>query len=195
MQVQPINPIYYNYSYQVQKVHKTEGNPTSCQPLKPLDYSVYHSEIKRVSIYEPLSPKITDKNVRKEIEPLEVRPEVLSSEQISFGYSNKLKTLYKQGLLPTVKKGFYGGILSNDVVTLEHLLPHSKGGPTCLSNLVLSTAENNFKRGNKDLALYFKPEAAREYLKQFEGIKLKKFKGDKYIKIIKKTLEGMGLFV
>ena len=70
---------------------------------------------------------------------------------ITFGYSHKLKTLYKQGKLPTVKYGFYGGELTKDIVSLEHLQPHSKGGKTVLNNLVLATIENNNRRGNKSL--------------------------------------------
>ena len=50
----------------------------------------------------------------------------MSISPVSFGYSHKLKTLYKQGKLPSVVKGFYGGILTADTVTLEHLKPHSQ---------------------------------------------------------------------
>lgn len=210
MQVQPVNPIYYNYSYRVQKTPRIEESPSPCQPLKPLDYSVYHAEVKRVSVYEPFIPKIENRAldakpevplqpIKKENEPLDVRPEVFlfpkTDKSVSFGYHSKLKTLYKKGLLPTVKKGFYGGELSNEVVTLEHLIPHSRGGATCLSNLVLATAENNFKRGNQYLFMFFKPDAAREYFDQFAGVRIKNFDGDKYVKSVKKTLNRMGLFV
>ena len=107
---------------------------------------------------------------------------------ISFGYSHKLKTLYKQGKLPIVY-GFYGGLLTKDTVTLEHLQPHSKGGKTELSNLVLTTKENNQKRGNRPLKEFFNKDAAEEYFKTFEKIKTKYFDGEKYVQKIKQTIE------
>ena len=79
-------------------------------------------------------------------------------KSLSFRYSNPLKTLYKKGQLKSVKTGFYGGELTKRNVTLEHLKPHSKGGKTELSNLVLATDENNRKRGNKPLKDYLNPE-------------------------------------
>lgn len=103
---------------------------------------------------------------------------------ISFGYSHKLKTLYKEGKLPTVKYGFYGGELTKDIVSLEHLQPHSKGGKTVLNNLVLATVENNNKRGNKSLWEYLNPENVIKYLSQFIGVKTDGFNGDDYVKQI-----------
>lgn len=110
---------------------------------------------------------------------------------VSFGYSHKLKTLYKQGKLPNVVKGFYGGILTADTVTLEHLKPHSQGGRTSLENLVLTTANNNYRRGNKPLQEFFNREAMEEYLEPFKYIKLKNFDGNKYIEKIRKTVKGL----
>ena len=110
---------------------------------------------------------------------------------VSFGYSHKLKTLYKKGKLPTVAEGFYGGKLSLDDVTLEHLKPHSKGGRTVLDNLVLATAENNHKRGNQPLKDFLNPEAMEKYLNQFKDVKLKNFDGNKYIEKIRKTVKGL----
>jgi hypothetical protein len=108
---------------------------------------------------------------------------------ISFGYSHKLKTLYKQGKLPSVVKGFYGGKLTVDTVTLEHLKPHSKGGRTVLENLVLATANNNHRRGNKPLQDYLNPQAMEEYFAQFKDLKIKNFNGNDYIKKVQKTIE------
>ena len=36
------------------------------------------------------------------------------AQQINFGYSNKLKTLWKKGLMPSVKYGFYGDKLTKE---------------------------------------------------------------------------------
>ena len=108
---------------------------------------------------------------------------------VSFGYSHKLKTLYKQGKFPTVVKGFYGGLLTPDTVTLEHLKPHCEKGRTCLENLVLATANNNHRRGNKPLQEFLNPKAMEEYLAQFKDIKIKNFNGNDYINKIRKTVE------
>jgi Leucine-rich repeat (LRR) protein len=110
---------------------------------------------------------------------------------ISFGYSHRLKTLYKQGKLPTVVNGFYGGKLTVDTVTLEHLKPHSKGGGTSLENLVLATAKNNHARGNQPLKDFLNPKAMEEYLAQFKDIKVSNFDGNKYIEKIRKTVERL----
>ena len=108
---------------------------------------------------------------------------------ISFGYSNILKTLYKTDKLP-IKKGIYGGILTKNNVTLEHIRPHSKKGATALHNLVLATRENNEKRGNAPLSEFYNKEKAREYFEQFVdlvipykdgGKKQKYFNGNQYI--------------
>lgn len=107
---------------------------------------------------------------------------------ISFGYKSVLKTQYLNGNMPEVKKGFYGGILTPDNVTLEHVLPHSKGGKTTLSNLALSVNENNWKRGNKPLIQFFSQEAFDEYIEQFRLIHLANFDGESYIKALTKTI-------
>lgn len=110
---------------------------------------------------------------------------------VSFGYSHKLKTLYKQGKLPSVVKGFYGGVLTADTVTLEHLKPHSQGGKTSLENLVLATANNNHRRGNKPLQEFLDPKAMEEYFAQFKDLKIKNFNGNDYIKKVQKTIERL----
>lgn len=107
--------------------------------------------------------------------------------QISFGYHSPLKTLYLKGKLPTVKKGFYGDVLTPKTVSLEHLQPHSKGGKTELNNLVLASKRKNRARGNDDIADYLDEKCIIEYLLQFIRIKLPNFDGNEYIQgIIKK---------
>ena len=57
---------------------------------------------------------------------------------ISFGYSHYLKTYWYEGKLPSVKYGMYGGRLKKKGInktTLEHIRPHSQGGPTTIDNL------------------------------------------------------------
>lgn len=111
----------------------------------------------------------------------------------TFGYHHPLKTLYKKGKLPTVKYGFYGDTLSAKSVSLEHLLPRSKGGKSVLSNYVLASKANNTKRGNDDIHQHFKPKAAMRYLDQFVGVKQKGFDGNKYVQMILTTLDKLGI--
>lgn len=107
--------------------------------------------------------------------------------QISFGYSNILKTLYKQGKINP--PDFYTGQpLDKDTVSLEHLIPHSQNGRTKLSNLVLTSSKNNNLRGNKPLTEFFNPENAKKYFDYFTNLiipyrkngKNKIFYGDTY---------------
>lgn len=113
--------------------------------------------------------------------------------QTTFRYSNPLKTLWKQGKLPTVKRGFYGDVLTPKTASLEHLKPHSKGGKTCLSNLVLATKKNNQKRSNLPIAQFVNIDNVKAYFEQFIGINTHGFNGNQYIKMITKTLNDMGV--
>lgn len=112
----------------------------------------------------------------------------IKNPNIAFGYSSVLKTLYKKGKLPTVKYGFYGEKLTNKNCSLEHLIPHSKGGKTELDNLVLATKQNNSIRGNKSLIPFFDAKSAMKYLDQFIGVKRFGFDGNEYVLSVLKTL-------
>lgn len=105
----------------------------------------------------------------------------------SFGYSSPLKTLYLKGELP-VKYGFYGDRLNSKNVSLEHLLPRSKGGKTELSNLVLASKEKNQIRGNQPISRYINLEAMQTYINQFKNVKVKDFNGNKYVKDLLQTI-------
>lgn len=110
----------------------------------------------------------------------------------SFGYKNILKTEWLKGRLPTVKRGFYGDILTKENISLEHLQCHSKGGKSTLSNFVLASKRMNQARGCKDLKEFANPETVLLYLKEFIGVKTKNFDGDEYIAMIKKKLKSLG---
>ena len=110
----------------------------------------------------------------------------------SFGYSHQLKTLYRKSELP-VRYGFYGDKLTQKNVSLEHLKPHSKGGKTELSNLVLASKQKNQARGNADIRNFASKETIIKYLSQFIDIKIKDFDGNKYINGIIKTLRNLGV--
>ncbi len=111
--------------------------------------------------------------------------------QPSFGYSHFLKTMYKRGQLPQVKRGFYGEVLNLKNVSLEHLDPISKGGKTELKNLVLAHKDINNKRGDKPLNEFINFKAMANYLEQFKNIKVNGFDGNKYIAMILETVGGL----
>lgn len=117
---------------------------------------------------------------------------IIKSDNISFGYKSVLKTEWLNGNMPTVKKGIYGGILTPKNVTLEHIIPSSKGGKTELYNLALAVNINNWQRSSRPFKYFFDPETLNEYLEQFKDIDLPNFKGLNYIegitKVIKKVL-------
>ena len=110
-----------------------------------------------------------------------------SPQNVTFGYSSPLKTLFLKGQLP-VKYGFYGDRLNTKNVSLEHLLPRSKGGKTSLDNLVLASKEKNQKRGNQPISKYINFEAMQTYIDQFKNVKTNGFNGNEYIKNILKTV-------
>lgn len=116
---------------------------------------------------------------------------------ISFnGHNSLLKDMYKDGKLPTVKIGLYGGKLKEDNVSFEHIKPKSLGGSATLKNGALATRENNSARGNKDINLFLTKEMLHNYLVQFQNVvvkyKGKIFIGNKYILDIINTLKNIG---
>lgn len=115
-------------------------------------------------------------------------PPATQIEYPNFGYSHPLKTAWKKGMLPQVKKGFYGEKLTAKNVSLEHLKPISQGGKTQWQNLVLADNKINNARGDKPLSEYINFKAMGEYLEQFVNIKVKGFDGNKYIAMILETV-------
>lgn len=119
---------------------------------------------------------------------------MMSIQAVSFGYKNKLKTEWLQGKLPQLKHDFYDGSLLNpDTITLEHLLPKSKGGKTTLTNLVLTNYQNNYRRSNKDIRDYINLEAARQYIEEAKKIKTHDINGEHYAKSIINKLKSLGV--
>lgn len=108
----------------------------------------------------------------------------------NFEYSSPLKTLWRKGKLP-VKYGFYGDVLTQRNVSLEHLKAHSKGGKTNLANLVLASKEKNNARGNDAIDDYLDVKNVMRYLAQFKDIRINGFDGNKYIAGIVATLGGL----
>ena len=118
---------------------------------------------------------------------MEVKP---VQPNITFGYTNKLKTLYLKGKIKP-KYGLYGDKLTKKTVTLEHILCRSKGGKTEIENLALASARMNNARGNKPLSEYLTPEGLAYYCDYFMHVKLLEFDGVKYIKALLKTINNV----
>ena len=110
-------------------------------------------------------------------------------QPVSFGYNNQLKTLYKKGKLPTVQYDISGRKLTKKNVTLDHVIPKSKGGKSIQENYMLATAEFNHLRGNKPLKEFMTNNGLVKYLSQFLGVFVDGFSGDKYVKGLLKTLD------
>ena len=110
--------------------------------------------------------------------------------QISFdGYKSPLKTLWRKGKLKGVTRGLYGDILTKENLSLDHLLPISKGGKTVMSNLALASKAQNEARGNKDLKEVLSQKQAIAYIKQFAGNR----EMHPYINDFLRTLEKLGV--
>ena len=114
---------------------------------------------------------------------------------ISFGYKHELKTAFKEGRLPTIHDFYDGSLLKADTLTLEHLKPHSLGGKTTLTNLVLTNYHNNVRRGNRDIRLYINKEAALQYIEEAKKIKCKGINGEAYAKSLINRLKSLGVYL
>lgn len=114
----------------------------------------------------------------------------LEPNTINFGYKSILKDEYRKGNIP-ITKGFYGGKLSPKNVSLEHCQAHCKGGKSNLANYVLTTAENNMKRGKADIFQYATKENTEAYFKVFENCDIGTVKGTDYLAMISKTLRKL----
>lgn len=113
----------------------------------------------------------------------------LEQQQPTFAYSNELKTLYKDGLLPSVKVDVMGNKLTKKNATLDHIIPKSKGGKSETGNYMLAERKFNTKRGTDPLKDWMTMEGLIKYLNQFVGVVVGKFKGNEYIAEVLRTLE------
>ena len=122
------------------------------------------------------------------IEPINV------NQNVSFtGYQHPLKTLFKKGLMPSVKYGLYGEPIGPENVSLEHLKPHSWGGKTEYANLALADRTANSARGSRPLAASLSWEMLERYLSQFNFRIRDKFNGYEYQEKVRKTCESLGV--
>ena len=111
-------------------------------------------------------------------------------------FGSLLTKLFKRGKLKDVEYGLYGGKLTSNNVTDEHVIPRSKGGPDDIGNLALATKSNNSSRGNRPLSDYLTDENLSRYTKQFEGINYPQynFNGKSYIKrLLNSIAKALGM--
>ena len=121
--------------------------------------------------------------------PLQKSNRQKDEKSLSFGYSNQLKTLFLKGKLPSVQYDISGRKLTKKNVTLDHVIPKSKGGPSKMENYTLATYEFNQLKGNKPMKDFLTIENLSRYIKQFIDVHVDDFWGNKYIKGLLETLK------
>ena len=114
---------------------------------------------------------------------------------IQFGYKSILKDEWRSNpeMQEHVKFGLYGGRLTEQNITFEHIRPASKGGTTDIFNGALATKKTNEARGNRPLASVLNKEMFERYIAQFKGWCATLFNNEEYIKRLTKTVEKQGI--
>lgn len=115
----------------------------------------------------------------------------IKTGQPSFGgYNWRVKKLFDQGKLPTVKKDISGRKLTRGNRTVDHVVPKSKGGKVTDENAMIATAEFNSLRGNRDIRDFITAEKFALWAEQYMDINVDGFNGAKYVKGIINTIWG-----
>jgi hypothetical protein len=99
---------------------------------------------------------------------------------VTFGYSWRVKTMLQNGQLPSIKYDIYGDLIKKGQETVEHLIPHSKGGSSSEINYAIANKFKNNLRGSEPLNLWTTLTNATKYYLQFLNIKINDFDGTKY---------------
>lgn len=107
-----------------------------------------------------------------------------------FGYSSKLKDLYRQGKLEGLKS-FSGEELKHP--SIDHIKPKSKGGKNILGNYVLTNCKENSLRGDKNIDYYIEnnEQGMLDYIKWFETHKVPGFDCIGYIRKVINTINNV----
>ena len=159
---------------------------------------IYQTYANRCISSKSVQPVATTNFMPQKTTPLASAPLDMGAYGIAFGYHSVLKDLFKEDKLPEVKIGLYGDKLTKENVSLEHLIPHSKGGKSKLKNFALASKQKNSLRSTDDIRKFLTPDMAKKYLAQFVDIETvsKKgtiFKGNDYIEMITDTLKQLGI--
>ena len=113
----------------------------------------------------------------------------------TFQQKHALKTMWRKGLLPTVKRGLYGDTLTQENISIEHIIPKALGGPkNDFWNIALASKSKNNRRGTRDIRGFLTKEMVDNYCAQFEGVRVGWFRGDWYTQGIKKVLRKLGAY-
>lgn len=121
--------------------------------------------------------------------------QITSISTIPFLRKSILKTLFKNGELPSVTVGIYGEKLDPKLVTIEHLQPRALKGKSKLANYALANAKENSKRGIDPLLKHTSLDNIKNYFSQFGGVEVREFSGAQYIENCAKTLKKMDIVI
>lgn len=100
---------------------------------------------------------------------------------LAFQYSSILKKEFKRGKIP-LKRDITGAALKRGKATLDHTIPKSKGGKSCLYNYSLMNGIANKLRGNLPLKDFINLESLIEYIRVMLDTKTSNFDGIEYLK-------------
>lgn len=100
---------------------------------------------------------------------------------LTFQYNSILKKEFKRGAIK-LSKDITGQPLTKKVASLDHTIPKSKGGKSCLANYNLMNRLANMLRGNKPLKEVIDLESLIEYIIVMLNTDTGKFNGIEYLK-------------
>ena len=103
------------------------------------------------------------------------------TNQLTFQYRSILKDEFKRGAIK-LSKDITGQPLTKRVASLDHTIPKSKGGKSCLANYNLMNRLANMLRGNKPLKEVIDLESLIEYIIVMLNTDTGKFNGIEYLK-------------
>lgn len=106
---------------------------------------------------------------------------IQATNQLTFQYSSILKDEFKRGAIK-LSKDITGQPLTKKVASLDHTIPKSKGGKSCLANYNLMNRIANMLRGNKPLKDVIDLESLIEYIIVMLNTDTGKFNGIEYLK-------------
>lgn len=103
------------------------------------------------------------------------------TNQLTFQYSSILKDEFKRGAIK-LSKDITGQPLTKKVASLDHTIPKSRGGKSCLANYNIMNRIANMLRGNKPLKEVIDLESLIEYIIVMLNTDTGKFNGIEYLK-------------
>ena len=99
----------------------------------------------------------------------------------SFQHKWRVKKLFKEGRLPSIKVDPSGRTITKDNASVDHCKPLSKGGKSRESNYMLTTREFNQLKGSDNIWGCVTALGLIKHLAQFIDVDVQGFKGNEYI--------------